>query len=291
MKFDGYRALAYLHGRRVQARLAQREGPDRPLPRRREGARQGGQEPERRRSTARSAGSTRPGRTSFSELQQGTGPLVFYAFDLLELDGEPLVDLPLTERKAQLRKLLDKRVTTVAFSDDFDDGDALFEVAAGAGARGDRRQARRQSRTSQGRRSRDWLKIKTAERAGVRRRRLHARRRPSRRHVRRARARRSTTATSCATSATSAPASTTPRSTSCSRLLRAAASRHAAVPGRAEDAARPQGRRAVGRAAARRAGALRRVDARRPSPPPRLPRHPRGQERGRGDARAADRAT
>ena len=51
--------------------------------------------------------------------------------------------------------------------------------------------------------------------------------------------------------------------------------------GRAEAAARPQGRRALGRAAARRAGALRRVDARRPSSPPRLPRHPRGQERRR----------
>ena len=43
------------------------------------------------------------GRSSFSELQQGDGPLVFFAFDLLEEGGESKVDLPLHERKAQLR--------------------------------------------------------------------------------------------------------------------------------------------------------------------------------------------
>ena len=34
------------------------------------------------------------GRPSFSAMQQGSGPLVYYAFDLLALDGEQLVDLP-----------------------------------------------------------------------------------------------------------------------------------------------------------------------------------------------------
>ena len=100
------------------------------------------------------------GRTSFSELQQGSGPLVFYAFDLLELDGESLLDLPLTERKSQLRKLLDKRVTTVAFSEDFDDGDALFEVAQAQGLEG-LIAKRADSTYKQGKRTRDWLKVKT----------------------------------------------------------------------------------------------------------------------------------
>jgi bifunctional non-homologous end joining protein LigD len=100
------------------------------------------------------------GRTSFSELQQGSGPLVFYAFDLLELDGEPRVDLPLSERKAQLQKLLDKRVTTVAFSEDFDDGDALFEVAQAQGLEGVIAK-RLDSTYKQGKRTRDWLKVKT----------------------------------------------------------------------------------------------------------------------------------
>ena len=100
------------------------------------------------------------GRTSFSELQQGVGPLVYYVFDLLELDGVPLVDRPLTERKRLLRDLLDKRVTTVAYSESFDDGDALFHVAQERGLEGVIAK-RADSTYKAGRRTRDWLKIKT----------------------------------------------------------------------------------------------------------------------------------
>ena len=100
------------------------------------------------------------GRTSFSELQRGTGALVFYAFDLLELDGKPQVDLPLRERKQQLRKLLDGRVKTVAYSEDFDDGDALFEVAQERRLEG-LIAKRLDSTYREGRRTRDWLKVKT----------------------------------------------------------------------------------------------------------------------------------
>jgi bifunctional non-homologous end joining protein LigD len=100
------------------------------------------------------------GRTSFSELQQGTGPLVYYAFDLLELDGEPLLELPLRERKGRLRKLLDARVKSVAFSEDFDDGDALFDVAQAQGLEGIIAK-RVDSPYRVGRRTREWLKIKT----------------------------------------------------------------------------------------------------------------------------------
>src|SRR5262249_12292874 len=94
------------------------------------------------------------------ELQQGSGPLVYYAFDLLELDGRPLVDEPLHERKAMLRKLLDSRVKTVAFSEDFEDGDALFEVAQERKLEGIISK-RVDGTYKQGRRTRDWLKIKT----------------------------------------------------------------------------------------------------------------------------------
>src|SRR3954471_23882174 len=100
------------------------------------------------------------GRTSFSELQQGSGPLVYYAFDLLELDGEPLVDQPLHERKATLRKLLDGRVKRVAFSEDFEDGDSLFEVAQQQKFEGIISK-RIDSTYKEGKRTRDWLKIKT----------------------------------------------------------------------------------------------------------------------------------
>ena len=51
------------------------------------------------------------GRPSFSAMQQGKPgtPIVYYVFDVLEVDGEPLVDLPLSERRKRLRKLLDGR--------------------------------------------------------------------------------------------------------------------------------------------------------------------------------------
>src|ERR1700741_3781369 len=50
------------------------------------------------------------GRPSFSAMQQGKPgtPIVYYVFDLLEVEGEPLIDLPLSERLAPLKKLLDK---------------------------------------------------------------------------------------------------------------------------------------------------------------------------------------
>src|SRR5919109_135531 len=50
------------------------------------------------------------GRTDFGRLQHalktGEDPLHFYAFDLLELDGEDIAHLPLSERKARLSALL-----------------------------------------------------------------------------------------------------------------------------------------------------------------------------------------
>ena len=77
------------------------------------------------------------GRPSFSAMQQskpGT-PIVYEAFDLLELEGESLVDLPLSERRRRLAALLDRRNRTVRLSEAFEDGTALRR-GAGAGARG-----------------------------------------------------------------------------------------------------------------------------------------------------------
>ena len=71
------------------------------------------------------------GRPSFSAMQQAKAgtPIVYYVFDLLEVDGEPVIDLPLSERRARLRKLLDGRNRTVLFSESFDDGKALLRAA------------------------------------------------------------------------------------------------------------------------------------------------------------------
>ncbi len=158
VKFDGYRAIAYVRG--GDCRLVSRNGKD-----------LNGRFPEIAKQVVSAVKSPHAvldgevcrldptGRSSFSELQQGSGPLVLYAFDLLELDGETLVDLPLLERKRRLRELLDARNTAVRVSDDFADGDALLEAAKGQKLEGIISK-RARSRYAQGRRNRDWLKIK-----------------------------------------------------------------------------------------------------------------------------------
>ena len=102
------------------------------------------------------------GRSSFSAMQQGKPetPLVFYAFDLLELDGEPLVDLPLVERRKRLTELLDRRNRTVRLSEGFDDGNALLQAATEQHLEGIMAK-RLDSRYFPGKRTRDWLKVKT----------------------------------------------------------------------------------------------------------------------------------
>src|SRR5438093_10337717 len=102
------------------------------------------------------------GRSSFSLMQQGKPgtPIVYFVFDLLELDGEPLVDLPLTERRKRLEKLLDRRNKTVRLSEAFEDGEALLEAAKQQELEGIMAK-RLGSRYFEGRRTRDWLKIKT----------------------------------------------------------------------------------------------------------------------------------
>jgi bifunctional non-homologous end joining protein LigD len=102
------------------------------------------------------------GRSSFSLMQQGKPgtPIVYYVFDLLELEGEPLVELPLIERRKRLEKLLDRRNKTVRLSEVFEDGQALFEAAKQQRLEGIVAK-RADSRYAVGRRTRDWLKIKT----------------------------------------------------------------------------------------------------------------------------------
>jgi bifunctional non-homologous end joining protein LigD len=99
------------------------------------------------------------GRTSFSAMQQGGYPLVYYVFDLLELEGEPLIGLPFTERRRRLEEILDKRNKTVQLSEAFDDGEALEQAALEQGLEGVMAK-RADSRYEPGRRSRNWLKVK-----------------------------------------------------------------------------------------------------------------------------------
>ena len=101
------------------------------------------------------------GRPSFSAMQQGKAdtPIVYYVFDLLEVNGEPLVDRPLAERRERLEELLDRRNRTVRLSESFDDGEALSAAVEQQGLEGIMAK-KPGSRYRPGERSRDWLKVK-----------------------------------------------------------------------------------------------------------------------------------
>jgi bifunctional non-homologous end joining protein LigD len=98
------------------------------------------------------------GKSSFSLMQQGRGRLVYYVFDVLEVDGEPVLSRPLTERRRLLEKLLDRRSQTVRLSEAFEDGEALLEAAEAQGLEGV--MAKRAATPYEQRRSRSWLKVK-----------------------------------------------------------------------------------------------------------------------------------
>ena len=161
VKWDGYRALAYVS--QSEVKLVSRKGNDLT---------------ERFATVAKEIAKAvktpdcvldgevcaldEQGRSSFSAMQQGKPgtPLVYYVFDLLELEGEQLVDLPLLERHKRLEQLLDRRNKTVRLSEAFDDGKALFEAAKQQNLEGIMAK-RADSRYAVGRRTRDWLKVKT----------------------------------------------------------------------------------------------------------------------------------
>jgi len=159
VKFDGFRALAYVRG--GECEFVSRN--DKPLTSR---------FPEVAKAVPRALKTPNAvldgevcaldanGRPSFSAMQQNSGTLVFYVFDLLEADGEPLVDLTLEARQSRLAELIDRRITSVRLSESFDDGEGLYEAAKEQGLEGVMAK-RLASKYCQGKRTRDWLKIKT----------------------------------------------------------------------------------------------------------------------------------
>jgi bifunctional non-homologous end joining protein LigD len=112
------------------------------------------------------------GRASFSLMQQRTGfrpggrrgatnadvPVLYYAFDLLYLDGYDWRKVPLEERKKKLASLL-YTGDAVRYSDHYENqGKALFEMAREKGLEGIL--AKKRDSIYQERRSAEWLKIK-----------------------------------------------------------------------------------------------------------------------------------
>jgi bifunctional non-homologous end joining protein LigD len=116
------------------------------------------------------------GRASFSLMQQRTGfraggrrgaanadvPVLYYAFDLLYLDGEDWRRVPLEERKRKLAEVLIVG-DSLRYSDHYEEqGKALFKIAQQKGLEGIL--AKRSSSFYEERRTREWLKIKIRHR-------------------------------------------------------------------------------------------------------------------------------
>ena len=166
MKYDGYRCMAAISG--DQARLFTRTGKDwttqfqaivPPLTRITKG-------------TALIDGELcafdDKGRTDFSTLKDhlsNGGPLTFFAFDLLEQDGENLTGLPLVDRKQRLEKLLGKIESSslVQFSAHVTgNGQKVFDTICREGHEGII--AKQANAPYRGERNRSWLKIKCSKR-------------------------------------------------------------------------------------------------------------------------------
>jgi bifunctional non-homologous end joining protein LigD len=157
-KWDGYRTIVSVSG--GEARLTSRNGKDLT---------------ERFNEVARAAGKAvrtpsavldgevvaldEGGTARFEALQRGSGPLVLMAFDLLELDGEPVHTRPLHERRELLEEILDPSVRAVRLSPAFDDGVALLEAARVQGLEGVVAK-RADAPYRPGRRTPEWRKLK-----------------------------------------------------------------------------------------------------------------------------------
>ena len=98
------------------------------------------------------------GRSRFSLLQEGGGIPVLALFDLLELEGEPLVDLPLQERRERLQQVVGSDGGVIV-SPQFDDGPALLAAARQQGLEGVVAK-KVDSQYKPGRRSPEWHKLK-----------------------------------------------------------------------------------------------------------------------------------
>jgi bifunctional non-homologous end joining protein LigD len=96
----------------------------------------------------------------FDALRRGTvTEAMLYAFDLLELDGEDLLGLPLLDRKKRLARLLSGRRLGIVLSDHTDDdGATIFRQACVMGLEGI--VSKKLSAPYRSGRSTEWLKIK-----------------------------------------------------------------------------------------------------------------------------------
>ncbi|TPG18787.1 DNA ligase D [Sphingomonas koreensis] len=107
------------------------------------------------------------GRTNFQALQAALkgrpGDVQFYAFDLLELNGEDLTNRPLIERKAKLQALLSNNNDVIHYADHIvGKGEQLFDSFCDAGLEGVI--SKRADSRYVGARNGAWLKTKCIKR-------------------------------------------------------------------------------------------------------------------------------
>jgi bifunctional non-homologous end joining protein LigD len=107
------------------------------------------------------------GRSNFGWLQnygkQPRGQLIYYVFDILWCDGHSLIELPLAKRKQILKKVIPAG-SAIRYSDHIKGRGTDFFAAAAAQNLEGIMAKNGSSRYLSGRRSRQWLKIKTHQR-------------------------------------------------------------------------------------------------------------------------------
>jgi len=91
-------------------------------------------------------------------LKEGGAPLAYFAFDLLELDGEDLTGLPNRERKQRLEALLKGAPEPIHYADHVERGEELFEALCREAYEGI--VSKRADAPYRGRRTQSWLKVK-----------------------------------------------------------------------------------------------------------------------------------
>jgi bifunctional non-homologous end joining protein LigD len=164
-KWDGFRAIVTLEG--GDARLTSRNGND--LTGRFAAAARAAERGFRTADAvfdAEICALDDQGRSRFSLLQQGAGTSALVVFDVLEVEGESLTELPLSERRARLEELVDARAGGIVVSPQFEDGDALLRAAKEQGLEGVVAK-RVDSPYVPGRRGPEWRKVKVRGRQEV----------------------------------------------------------------------------------------------------------------------------
>jgi bifunctional non-homologous end joining protein LigD len=173
VKWDGYRALAYIGGANV--RLVSRNQND--LTAQFAELRDLSAHLKARQAVldGEVVALDEHGRSSFSLMQQRSGvahggrmkspdrsiTIRYYVFDLLYLDGYSLFRVDLEERKRLLQSLLEE-TDLVRYSEHFDDGLALYKASEENGLEGIIAKRRRGCYVQK--RSREWLKMKVTRR-------------------------------------------------------------------------------------------------------------------------------